>query len=296
MTCGMAWDHQWLQECASESPGTLQIELGDITDRVAMRQLFANGINVVCHLAARAGARESISSPESYINTNVSGTAILLDLAASCACTNFVYASSGSVYGSRPPATGHLISKQHMAVMREADTLGQPLSPYAASKAAAEAMAGVYHHLYKIPTTGLRFFTIYGPRGRPEMVPLKFMSLIHKGSPIEQFGDASSWRDYTYIDDAVDGILAAINKPHDCEVFNIGAGRPVCLAEFINTLQKVMGCTATIIQKGESKGDIIGTFADIQKSRSMLGYNPKVDLEEGLGRLFAWFKGNLHTL
>ncbi|KAI5080941.1 hypothetical protein GOP47_0004124 [Adiantum capillus-veneris] len=278
---------KWLQTLATKSSGRLQVEQRDITDRMAMKSLFDNGVDVVCHLAARAGARESIYFPEECINTNVSGTAILLELAALSACKNFIYASSGSVYGAQ---TSSFAPQQQM---REDSRLGQPLSPYAVSKAAAEAMAGVYHRLYKLPTTGLRFFTIYGPRGRPEMAPFKFMNLLYRGLPIEQYGDGSSWRDYTFVDDAVDGILAAIDKPHDCEIFNIGAGKPVCLSEFISTLELVMGCKATVIRKKEPKGDIVGTFADIQKSRLLLGYNPKVDLKEGLGRLYAWFQESL---
>ncbi|MCO5604534.1 hypothetical protein L7F22_058701 [Adiantum nelumboides] len=279
---------QWLQRLASKFSANLQVEHKDITDRrMAMKSLFDNGVDMVCHLAARAGARESVYLPEACISTNLSGTAILLELAALSACKNFVFASSGSVYGATPP---NLVPRQ---LMREDSPLGQPLSPYAVSKASAEALAGVYHQLYRLPTMALRFFTIYGPRGRPEMAPFKFMNLIHKGLPIEQYGDGSSWRDYTFVDDAVDGILAAMDKPHDCEIFNIGAGKPVCLSEFISTLELVMGCKAIIIQKEEPKGDVVGTFADIQKSRSMLGYNPKVDLKQGLGRMYAWFRESL---
>ncbi|MCO5584810.1 hypothetical protein L7F22_038742 [Adiantum nelumboides] len=280
---------QWLQRLAAKFSANLQVEHKDITDRMAMKSLFDNGVDMVCHLAARAGARESVYFPEACINTNISGTAILLELAALSACKNFVFASSGSVYGA---TTSNLVPRQ---LMREDIPLGQPLSPYAVSKASAEALAGVYHQLYKLPTTGLRFFTIYGPRGRPEMAPFKFMNLIHKGLPIEQYGDGSSWRDYTFVDDAVDGILAAMDKPHDCEIFNIGAGKPVHLSEFINSLELVMGCKAIIVQKEEPKGDVVGTFADIQKSRSMLGYNPKVDLKQGLGRMYAWFRESLSS-
>jgi UDP-glucuronate 4-epimerase len=233
----------------------------------------------ICHLAARAGVRPSIEDPYIYIHSNVEGTTRLLDLARQYKVVNFVYASSSSVYGC-----------SQSEVLSEKDVVDTPVSPYAASKKATELIAYTFHHLYGLNTTGLRFFTVYGPRGRPDMAPFKFIDRISRGTAIQQFGDGSTSRDYTYITDIVDGVVRAIDRPLGYQVFNLGNGRPFKLSDFIALVQKNVGRKALIEVLPEQPGDVQRTCADIDKARELLGYSPKVTFEEGIRQTAEWYR------
>jgi len=233
----------------------------------------------VCHLAARAGVRPSIADPYIYVHSNIEGTTRLLDLARQYRCQNFVYASSSSVYGC-----------SDRELLRESDAVEKPVSPYAATKKACELLAYTFHHLYGLNCTGLRFFTVYGPRGRPDMAPFKFIDRVFRGEAIQQYGDGSTSRDYTYIDDIVDGVIAAIDRPLGYEVINLGNGRPFRLSDFIALVERCVGKAAVIQQLPEQPGDVERTCADISKAHALLGYAPKVSFEEGISRTATWYK------
>ncbi|KAJ3080982.1 hypothetical protein HK102_002663 [Quaeritorhiza haematococci] len=253
----------------------------DCTDRQAMEAIFeAEHPDVVCHLAARAGVRPSIKDPYLYIQANVTGTVTMLDMSCKYNVKHFVYASSSSVYGSNTKVP-----------FSESDMTENVCSPYAATKKATELMARTYHHLYKIPTSGLRFFTVYGPRGRPDMAPLMFVDKISRGVPINQFGDGSSSRDYTYIDDIVKGIVATIDTlpPSGCEVYNLGNSQTVTLKNFIATIERTVGRRAIINMMPDQPGDVKRTFADLTKSEGVLGYRPEHSIEQGIAKLVEWY-------
>mmetsp|Transcript_4982 Transcript_4982/g.7608 ORF Transcript_4982/g.7608 Transcript_4982/m.7608 type:complete len:382 (-) Transcript_4982:281-1426(-) len=233
----------------------------------------------ICHLAARAGVRPSIQDPYIYVRTNIEGTTRLLDLGRVYGIKNFVFASSSSVYGG---------SDKEM--LNENDRVAQPVSPYAASKTACELLAYTFHHLYGISCTGLRFFTVYGPRGRPDMAPFKFIDRITRGIPIQQYGDGSTSRDYTYIADIVDGVVRAIDRPLGYEIINLGNGRPFLLSNFISIVEKAVGKKAIIEYLPHQPGDVDRTCADITKARELLGYDPMVTFEEGISRTVDWYK------
>lgn len=251
----------------------------DICDNVVMTNVFTtHQPNLVCHLAARAGVRPSIEEPFLYLHSNIEGTLRLLELSKDFNVSNFVYASSSSVYGG---------SEEEL--FTESQNVDRPVSPYAATKKACELLAYTYSHLYKINTSGLRFFTVYGPRGRPDMAPFKFIDRIARGLPIDQYGDGSTSRDYTYIDDIVDGVVAALDTPRPYEIYNLGNGNPVLLKCFIETIERLLGKQAKIRVLPEQPGDVPRTCADIIKSKTILNYTPKVSIEEGLERTVNWY-------
>jgi UDP-glucuronate 4-epimerase len=258
----------------------LKIYLGDICDEDLMLRLFeTEQPDWVCHMAARAGVRPSIQDPYVYIHSNIKGTTHLMELSAKFGVKNFVFASSSSVYGG---------SKS--TFFSEEEVVDNPVSPYAASKKACELLAYTYHHLYKLNTTALRFFTVYGPRGRPDMAPFKFIDRVSRGVEIQQFGDGSSSRDYTYISDIVDGVVRAIDRPHPYEVFNLGKGSGTSLKEFIDLVQKYVGRKAVIRVLPDQPGDVPYTCADVSKAYELLGYKSKVSFEEGIRRTAGWYK------
>ena len=234
---------------------------------------------LVVHLAARAGVRPSIQDPFIYIQSNIEATTRLLELARTHGSDSFVFASSSSVYG------GSMES-----VFKETDVVDFPVSPYAASKKACELMAHTYHHLYGLNIAGLRFFTVYGPRGRPDMAPFKFVDRISRGVPIQQFGDGSSSRDYTYIDDIVDGVVRSLDTPLGFQVYNLGGGDPVDLRDFIKLVEKATGKEALIEVLPDQPGDVARTAADVSKARKLLGYEPKVPFADGIKRTAEWYK------
>jgi UDP-glucuronate 4-epimerase len=234
----------------------------------------------VCHLASMAGVRYSIENPDVYISVNINGFVNLVEQAIKNNVSNFVYASSSSVYG---------LNKK--VPFSESDSIDSCNSPYAASKRSMEIFANTYNQLYNLPLIGLRFFTVYGPRGRPDMAPYKFLKAISSGSKFDKYGDGDSMRDYTYIDDIVDGVISSLEaKDMSSEVFNLGNSSPVSLNNFIQTCEKVTGKTANYRQLGNQLGDVPVTYADISKASKMLNYRPKVKLEDGLKNAYEWLK------
>lgn len=239
--------------------------------------------DVIVHLAARAGVRPSIEYPLVYTHANVVGTHHLLEIARQQNISRVVYASSSSVYGN-----------QASIPFRESDPCTEPISPYAATKRSTELLAHTYSHLFEIETVGLRFFTVYGPNGRPDMAPYLFTQALLTGQPITRFGDGSTARDYTYIDDIVAGVVVSVtaSMPKKAEIINLGNNSPVQLKDFIATLEEITGVTAVIDQKPIQPGDVQQTYADITKAQQLLGYQPKTSFKEGLTQFVAWYQAN----
>jgi UDP-glucuronate 4-epimerase len=259
----------------------------DIRDAARVNAIFdETRPDVVVHLAARAGVRPSIEDPALYSAVNVQGTVHLLDAARRLdPKPRFVYASSSSVYGDRPDAP-----------FRETDPVDHPVSPYAATKKACELMAFTYHHLFSLPVTGLRFFTAYGPRNRPDLAIAKFAGLIDRGEPVPMFGDGTTRRDYTFVDDIVDGIVRSIDRCTDHHLYNLGNSHPVELRAMIEAIGAALGKTPRIKHLPEQPGDVRQTFADITRATAELGYDPKTPFPEGLKRFVAWFRGQVGRL
>jgi len=253
----------------------------DIRNQSTLKQIFAeNAFSCIVHLAARAGVRPSLSQPLLYAETNINGTINLLELARERGIKQFVFGSSSSVYGSNASVP-----------FSEDDPIRQPISPYAATKAAGELICHTYAHLYGIRCVCLRFFTVYGPRQRPDLAIHKFARLISEGKPIPVFGDGTTRRDYTFIDDIIAGVRAAIDySDSDYEVINLGESRTVELRELISLLEQEMGATAKIDRQPLQPGDVPQTFADVTKARRLLGYNPQTQIETGLRRFVEWFR------
>jgi UDP-glucuronate 4-epimerase len=261
-----------------------QLVEADIRDSAALEQALANTqFDCIVHLAARAGVRPSLAQPRLYNETNVNGTLNLLEIARQHGVKQFVFGSSSSVYGINAKVP-----------FSEDDPIRQPISPYAATKGAGELLCHTYSHLYGIRCVCLRFFTVYGPRQRPDLAIHKFARLISEGKPIPVFGDGTTRRDYTYIDDIIDGVVAAIRyDKSDYEVINLGESRTVELRELIALLEKELDAHAVIDRQPPQPGDVPQTFADITRARKLLGYNPQTQIEEGLRRFVDWFRGNL---
>jgi UDP-glucuronate 4-epimerase len=236
----------------------------------------------VVHLAAMAGVRPSIATPDIYVDIDVKGTVNLLEMAKKYNIEQFIFASSSSVYGLNEKTP-----------FSENDPVELQISPYATAKRAAELFCKTYNNLYRIPTTILRFFTVYGERQRPDMAIRKFVKLIIEGKPLPMFGDGSSLRDYTYISDCIDCILSAITNAMDFEIINIGSGRTISLKELIGILEKVVKKKIPIKQLDMQLGDVPTTYADISKAKRLLDYNPKVAIEEGITRFFEWYKNEI---
>jgi UDP-glucuronate 4-epimerase len=253
---------------------------GDIRNPAVLKSAFENGpIAKVVHLAARAGVRPSLLQPLLYEDVNVRATIALLEMAKEHHVEQFVFASSSSVYGA------------HTAVpFKEDDRIDRTISPYAATKYAGELMCYTYHHLYGIPTTCLRFFTAYGPRQRPEMAIHKFTRRICEGRPIPFFGDGSTARDYTYIDDIIQGVLAAIDRPFPFEVFNLGESTTISLKELIRHIERETGRVAQLDILPTQPGDVQITYADISKAKRLLGYEPVVSIDRGIKMFVEWYK------
>lgn len=251
---------------------------GDLTDRTAVEELFASvKFDQVIHLAARAGVRPSLEEPALYQRVNVEGTVNLLEAARQRGVKKVTIASSSSVYGVN--------SKVPFA---EKDPIFQAISPYAASKLACEALGHVYHHVYGLDIVMLRFFTVYGPRQRPDLAIHKFGRLILDGKPIPVYGDGSTARDYTYVDDILQGIMACTKQEFGYQVFNLGESQTVTLARLIELLEKALGRKAIIDRKPLQPGDVPLTCADITKAREYLGYSPTTRIDDGIPRFAAW--------
>jgi UDP-glucuronate 4-epimerase len=253
---------------------------GDVRDEQLLQDLFAGErFDKICHIAAMAGVRYSIQHPELYESVNVRGTLNLLEQARRHDVQNFCFASSSSVYGASTPVP-----------FREDAMVNRPISPYAATKVAKEVLAYTYHHLYGLNCTGLRFFTVYGPRGRPDMAPYLFTKWIAEGQPLRQFGDGSSQRDYTFVTDIVAGVVAAIDANLPYELINLGRGETIYLADFIQVVEEVVGKNAAIVQEPTKPGDVPITHADITKARQLLGYEPTVSVVDGMHKFWKWYQ------
>ena len=252
----------------------------DLRDGAAVRSLFhREKVDAIAHLAARAGVRPSIQLPQLYYDTNVTGTLHLLEAARVTGVERFVFASSSSVYGASK--TVPFSEDQHLT---------QTLSPYAATKVAGEFLCSTYSHLYQIRVVALRYFTVYGPRQRPDLAIHQFTRRIYAGQPIDQFGDGSTRRDYTYIDDVIQGTMAALKYDGSrYDIFNLGESDTIQLKELISAIENALGRKAKINRLPEQPGDMPLTCADISKARKLLGYNPTMKFSEGLPKFIDWF-------
>jgi len=260
-----------------------RIVTGDIRDRDLVRKLFADGrFDAVVHLAAMAGVRPSLLDPLHYEDVNMRGTMTLLEEARARRGLRFVFASSSSVYGARDKVP-----------FSEADDIPHPVSPYAATKRAGELMCYTYHHLFGVPVSCLRFFTVYGPRQRPEMAIAKFTRSILDGEAIPFFGDGSTRRDYTYVDDIVDGVVAALDRCAGYEIYNLGESATTSLSELVDALSKAIGKPAILDRQPNQPGDVPLTCADVSKARARLGYEPRTPVSIGLVRYVAWYRSQL---
>jgi UDP-glucuronate 4-epimerase len=260
--------------------GAFQLIEGDIRDAGLVEDLFnRSSFDLVIHLAARAGVRPSLEQPLLYEEVNVAGTLNLLEACRQFGVMNFIFGSSSSVYG-----------KNSKTPFVEEDRLEAMISPYAVTKRIGELFCSVYHHLYGMNIFCLRFFTVYGPRQRPEMAIHKFARLIFQGERVPLYGDGTSQRDYTYIDDIIEGIIGAVQNLKGFDIFNLGESQTVPLRELVSHLEEAMGKKAEIEELSEQPGDVPITYADISKARRLLGYDPHVGIEEGIERFIRWFR------
>ena len=259
----------------------------DLADREALPALFAaERFDAVVNLAAQAGVRYSVENPWAYVDSNVVGFLNILECCRHYPVRHLVYASSSSVYGGNEKTP-----------FSEEDRVDNPVSLYAATKKADELMAGCYCHLYGLKATGLRFFTVYGPWGRPDMSPMLFASAILAGKPIKVFNHGDMLRDFTYIDDIVEGVVRVLDRvPDRHEVFNIGCSSPVKLMDFISEMERALGREADKVMLPMQPGDVYQTYADTGKLERELGYKPSVKLREGIGRFVDWYLSDLNPL
>lgn len=262
------------------SRASFQLVEADIRDRRALDAIAGEGqLDGIVHLAARAGVRPSLEKPRDYMDTNLGGTTELLELTQRSGIPRFVFGSSSSVYGEREGAP-----------FTEDDNVDFPVSPYAATKKAGELLCYTYHHNFALAVSCLRFFTVYGPRQRPEMAIHKFTRLIEEGKPVTLYGNGKSRRDYTFVADIVDGVTRALERADGYKVYNLGNNRTVELNELIQLLEKNIGKKAKIEYLPPQPGDVPLTCANIERARQELGYNPTVPIELGLERFVEWFK------
>lgn len=256
----------------------------DIRDKGALDKAIPVDTDVIVHLAAKAGVRPSIADPIAYQEVNVAGTQNMLEVAREKEIKQFVFASSSSVYGKNPNVP-----------WKEDDAVLQPISPYASTKVSGELLGHVYSHLYDIRFLALRFFTVYGPRQRPDLAIHKFLKLMSEGKEITLYGDGSTRRDYTYIDDIIDGVMAAIEyKDSVYEVINLGNNQTVELLELVEEIEKASGITAKKTFGPEQPGDVKQTWADVSNAGDLLGYKSDFSINKGLSIFAEWFKTNLN--
>ncbi len=267
-----------LRQCQNQQK--FRLVEGDIRDGGLLDSLLQDrDIDVLVHLAAKAGVRPSIADPVGYQDVNITGTACLLEAARKYELGKFIFGSSSSVYGNNEKIP-----------FAESDNVDFPISPYAASKKAGELLCHTYCHLFGINITCLRFFTVYGPRQRPDLAIHKFTRLIEAGKPIPVFGDGSMSRDFTYIDDIIAGVLAAIDRCQGYHIYNLGESQPIVLRDLVAAIEKALGKKAVIDRQPLQPGDVDRTFADISLARKELGYNPSTDLAKGLESFVNWFR------
>ncbi|MBS1689454.1 MAG: GDP-mannose 4,6-dehydratase [Bacteroidetes bacterium] len=257
----------------------------DITEYSQFSKLEDRSFDLIVHLAAKAGVRPSIEAPQKYLRTNVTGTLNILEYMRATKCNKLVFASSSSVYGNCKTIP-----------FAESTLTDEPISPYAFSKKSCELLNYNYHHLYNLDILNLRFFTVYGPRQRPDLAIHKFMKKIMNGEPIEMYGDGLSARDYTFIDDTINGIVKAgtyvLNNNGVYDTINLGNSSPVQLSNLISAIEKVTNKKAEVVVKGMQEGDVDITYADISKAKEVIGYDPQTKLEAGLKKFYDWYVMN----
>ena len=268
-------------EVSADAPaGAFSMVTGDLRDRATILGLFrAHAFTTVVHLGALAGVRASCEQPQVYFDVNVSGTLNLLDAARDFGSPNVVFASTSSVYGAteRVPFV-------------EDDSADRPLAPYPASKRAAELLGHTYHHLYGLDFTALRFFTVYGPRGRPDMLTYKLVDAIRTGQPLTLFDGGRMLRDWTYVSDTAAGVVAAAERRLGYEIINLGRGEPVLVSDFIATFERLTGRKVPFVEAPRPGADVERTHASTDKARRLLAYEPRVSIAEGAERFLAWFE------
>jgi UDP-glucuronate 4-epimerase len=254
----------------------------DILDSEALTKIFkSKKIDTIIHLAAKAGVRPSIDSAKEYYDVNVNGTLSVLDSMRINGITKMVFASSSSIYGNNPKVP-----------FSEGDAVDNPISPYASTKKSGELLCHVYYHLYDFDITCLRFFTVFGPRQRPDLAIHKFTRLIDNGQPIPFYGDGSTSRDYTFIEDIVNGISCALNNLDGYRVYNLGESNVITLKQLVSTIEDALGKKAVLNQLAMQQGDVSRTYADISKAKSEIGYDPKYDFNTGVKRFVEWYNSN----
>ena len=254
----------------------------DIRDRKGIAAIFAREkFDAVAHLAALAGVRNAVKYPDLYVQVDYNGTQNLMDAARDNDLGNFVFASTSSVYGA---------TKQIPFV--ETDPCDRPLQPYAAAKRAAEMLGYTYHYLFNLNFTVIRFFTVYGPAGRPDMMAYLLADSICKGREIPLYNGGEMWRDWTFVEDITDGVVAALDRPLGYEIINLGRGEPVLLGEFVSTMEQLAGKKANLREEPKLAADVVRTYADVSKARRLLDYDPQVSVPEGVRRFWDWYREN----
>ena len=273
---------RFLQESAADAD-SFRFVRGDLRDRDTVDSIITSErVDTIVHLGAMAGVRVSIEQPELYYDVNIMGTLNILNAARDHGIRNVVFASTSSVYG-----------RMETSPFSEDDPCDRPLSPYAASKRGAEMLCHTYHHLFGLNVTALRFFTVYGPRGRPDMMAYKVLDNIFSGAEVPIFNGGQMYRDWTYIDDIVAGITSAAERPIGFEIINLGRGEPVLLADFVGLIEEATGRKANLTPAPMPEADVPYTFADISKARRLLDYNPKTSVREGVGALWSWYEAEV---
>lgn len=278
------WKELNVRSVAKVGGADFSMEEMEIQDAPAVgRVMAAAKPAAVLHLAAMAGVRPSIERPVHYSDVNVTGTVNLLESAVGNGVGKFLFASSSSVYGNNEKVP-----------FGEEDAVEHPISPYAATKRAGELIAHTYWHLYKLPVFCLRFFTVYGPRQRPDLAIHKFTRLISDGKPVPFFGDGSTSRDYTFVSDIVAGINGALDKCDRFRIYNLGGSSPITLKELVEQIEAAVGKKAVLDRRPAQPGDVERTFADVSRAGAELGYRPQVTIQEGIRRFVQWFKEEGH--
>jgi UDP-glucuronate 4-epimerase len=268
-------------EIAEEAPGgDFRLVEGDLRDKSLVERLFTeHEFDVVVHLAAMAGVRASADDPVTYYDVNLGGTLTLLEAARAHGRARFVFASTSSAYGATPRLP-----------FREDDPADRPLAPYPASKRAAELLGHAYHHLHGTRFTALRFFTVYGPRGRPDMLTYRLVDAIRTGVPLKLYEGGSMTRDWTFVSDTVSGIVAATDAELGYEIINLGRGEPALVSEFVAAFERITQRSVPWVEAPKPEADVEKTHADIDKARRLLGYAPQVGLDEGATRMIEWYE------
>jgi UDP-glucuronate 4-epimerase len=271
-----------VQQIARARSGSFDFVEGDIRDRKLVRELVGSGFDAIVHLAAMAGVRISVEDPWLYYDVNLTGTLNLLDAAREFGKPNFVFASTSSAYGATKTVP-----------FVETDSADRPLAPYPGSKRSAELLGFSYHHLHGIDFTALRFFTVYGPRGRPDMMAYKVFDTMRLGHEIPLYNGGRMHRDWTYVTDIAAGVVAAADRRLGYEIINLGRGEPVLLADFVSSLEALAGKKARLVPAPMMEADVAYTYADISKARSLLGYAPAVSVGEGVMSFYEWYVANV---